>query len=249
MAQIAITSLSLPNLSQVHWVARALLLFSLVSGCLSVYYACEVRKIIGKFHQSGQVREWLVVDPTQKEWQGKDPKISYAALSIVSAPFKMVKFSIVTLLIGLAVYQGFIWTKSLDTVARDGDSRKVFIVYLVGAGLCMGIFGGTIVRKTFEKYLFRLRRTKLHHLSHGGDPNVVQSAVETGSIPQNNLPSLNQQNVANHNLGRCTDESQAAGMKEALQAAAHAHEQCAKANLQVALEYAKASASMHQRQV
>jgi hypothetical protein len=46
------------------------------------------------------------------------------------------------LLIALAIYFGFTWTRELDTNAGRNDSRNVFITYIVGltiAGLVYGV--------------------------------------------------------------------------------------------------------------
>jgi hypothetical protein len=32
------------------------------------------------------------------------------------------------------------WTKDLDKEADQGDSRKVFLVYAIGLGVCYGVF-------------------------------------------------------------------------------------------------------------
>ena len=249
MAQIAITSLSLPNLSQVHWIARAFLLFSLVSGLLSVFYACVLRRIIGKLYGPAQIRQWLTI-PTQQNQRESNPKVSFAALSTVSAPFKMVEYSVMFLLLALAVYQGLIWTKSLDTVAGTNDSRNVFIAYIVGTGYCLEFFISTFVLKTVETVIYRMRRTGRHlRQRSAAGRNHEQSGPELGTISDNDLPRQDRHYAADPYPGHDVDESQTTGLEAALQAAARAHEQCAKADLQVAQEYTKASTNLNARQL
>jgi hypothetical protein len=59
MTQVALTSLSLPSLSQTHWVARAFFVISLISGALSVYYAVMSQKIVGSLFDADEIRAWL----------------------------------------------------------------------------------------------------------------------------------------------------------------------------------------------
>ena len=59
MAQIAITALSLPYLSQTHWVSRAFFVVSLVSGLLSVYYSIFMQRTIGSLYLASDMRDWL----------------------------------------------------------------------------------------------------------------------------------------------------------------------------------------------
>ena len=249
MAQIAITSLSLPRLSQAHWVARAFLLFALVSGLLSVFFACVLRRIIGRLYGPAQIRQWLTVS-TKKEQRAVEPDASFAAFSIVSAPFQMVEYSIFSLLIALAVYQGFVWTRPLDTDAGETDSRNVFITYITGTGHYIEFFAVTFLLKTVETVIDRLRRRSRNHDSRSGeDFNNGPAVVEMGAVSHNNTLRPSPQQPSGSYPRHHPGETQTAGLKAALQAAAHAHEQCAKADLQVALEYTKASAGLPPRQV
>ena len=59
MAQIAVTTLSLSNLSRAHWVARGLLVFSLTSALVAVYYATTQQRTMGRLLTAKQVRSWI----------------------------------------------------------------------------------------------------------------------------------------------------------------------------------------------
>lgn len=59
IAQVAITALSLPFLSETHWVARAFWIASLISGSLSVYFACLLQRTVGVLYRAEDVRDWL----------------------------------------------------------------------------------------------------------------------------------------------------------------------------------------------
>lgn len=66
MAQIAVTAVSLPSLSQTHWIARAFFLISLLSGCLSVVYACIIQRVLSRFRNPADVRKWMRRPPTSQ---------------------------------------------------------------------------------------------------------------------------------------------------------------------------------------
>lgn len=59
MAQIAITALSLSNLSQTHWVARGFFAFSLTSSLCAVVYAATQHIIMSHLLTAKQVRTWI----------------------------------------------------------------------------------------------------------------------------------------------------------------------------------------------
>lgn len=120
IAQVALTALSLSSLSLAHWTARAFLLFATVAGCLSVYYACTLSRDIGKCYQPELVRDWLSTtgpNPTTitdtEVTEKKERNASLAGIFILSAPYTMMSYSIMAFIIGLAIYQGFVWTRAL----------------------------------------------------------------------------------------------------------------------------------------
>ncbi|OCL07308.1 hypothetical protein AOQ84DRAFT_377815 [Glonium stellatum] len=59
IAQVAITALSLPFLSETHWAARAFWMASLISGALSVYFACLLQRTVGVLYRAEDIRNWL----------------------------------------------------------------------------------------------------------------------------------------------------------------------------------------------
>ena len=67
---------------------------------------------------------------------------SAACVITISAPQMLLSSSLAMLLIALAIYFGFTWTRKLDTNAGLNDSRNIFITYIVGltiAGLVYGV--------------------------------------------------------------------------------------------------------------
>ena len=223
------TGLSLPSLSSTHWVARACLLFAVTSGCLTVYYCCVLQRTIGKLYQPQLIKDWLSLPPEKGQNPDVNPtrKASLAAVFILSAPFNMVKASIFSLLISLAVYQGFTWTRGLDTSAGYDDSRNIFITFMVGTGVCFYFFSFTFLSKTIEDLL-------------RSGPGRILNASSYGEEPQSRRYFIDDSMHQRHNKDR---PSAAQGLHAALEAAAKAHVQCAEAERRVADEYLRASQS------
>ncbi|KAK0514583.1 hypothetical protein JMJ35_003200 [Cladonia borealis] len=222
IAQVAITGLSLPSLSSVHWLARAFLLLSLISGCLSVYYACVLQRIVGKLYRPSHIRNWLRLPPPSGKGETDDRKASLMAILIISAPFTMVKVSIFSFLIGLTIYQGYTWTRALDSSAGIGASRDIFITLVVGLGFCIIFFIIAFAAKDIET-LMRTGRTKLDEEEEvkGLQPNVdTPLQVIQGSS------SRHHQNGDRPVSPRT--------LAAALDAAAKAHAECAEADRLVA---------------
>ncbi|CAN9365901.1 unnamed protein product [Alternaria alternata] len=122
VAQIAITALSLTDLSNTHWVARASFTFSLVSAIMAVYYA------------TNQDDATLLHTSTSTI-----PAFSCFRVT-VSAPNMLLSASLNAFLVGLGVYFGYVWTRNLDESAGSSASRAVFIVYVIGLALCYVIY-------------------------------------------------------------------------------------------------------------
>ena len=72
----------------------------------------------------------------------------------------MVKVSIFSFLIGLTIYQGYTWTRALDSDAGTGASRNVYITLMAGLGFCIIFFIIAFAAKNIET-LMRTGRTNL----------------------------------------------------------------------------------------
>ena len=234
---MAITGLSLPYLSQVHWVARASLLVAVTSGCLSVYYSCVLQRTIGRLCHPNLVRDWLSL-PRFKERTATRQEASLPATIILSAPFTMMEFSITTFLIGLAIYQGFVWTKGLDSQAGKQNSRSVFIFFTTGTGLCF-VYFDAFALKEFENLLLLRNRHKHHEKTELTPlPGGRRPMRSDGTLENSTTGHENSSPRPRHSADVATD-----GLAAALQAAAQAHLTCAEADRQVALQYAQAARS------
>jgi hypothetical protein len=67
VAQVAITALSLDNLNNVHWTAKAAFVASLVAGALSVFFACLLQQQISSLFGSDDVKDWLSKPAGERE--------------------------------------------------------------------------------------------------------------------------------------------------------------------------------------
>ena len=141
MAQIAITALSFDMLSRAHWIARSFFLASLVAGCISVYYAMHLIRVLGALISEDEIKSWLVA-PVHRIMPGHDDKRqpSLAAVLILDTPKSLIDISVFAFLIGLSIYVLFVWVNKIDTEAGKSDSLNVFIVYIVTLWLCVALY-------------------------------------------------------------------------------------------------------------
>lgn len=224
-----------------------------MAGCLSVYYACSLSRDIGKVYQPELIRDWLSAAPQggseeTRPGQKKEKKASISAIFILSAPYTMMSYAIFAFNLGLAIYQGFVWTKNLDTDAGKINSRNIFIAYIVSTGFCQLFFSFAGVIKTIEDLLLQDRfRTRLlgsvkntrdHVVRHRDGEAPPQSeedaSANNAAAPLESIQTASQsQNTA--------DPSSSSGIVAALGAAAKAHILSAEADRRVASEYAKLS--------
>ncbi|KAL8864133.1 MAG: hypothetical protein Q9198_010071 [Flavoplaca austrocitrina] len=168
------------------------------------------------------IKDWLSRPAQEPQDSGSTPGASLAAAFIISAPFNMMKASIRSFLIGLAIYEGFTWTRSLDTTAGPEDGRNVFITFMVGAGSCVIFYVYSFSSKRFEN--------KLPSWSELDHPLRVSNR-EAGHA----------RSAEQHQ-----DNGQApTSLSAAMKAAAQAHSQCAEAESRVALEYTRAFHTEH----
>ncbi|KAB2105012.1 hypothetical protein AG0111_0g7137 [Alternaria gaisen] len=156
VAQIAITALSLTDLSNTHWVARASFTFSLVSAIMAAYYATRLYRKLGRCLRANEIKAWI--HPTKTTLRYPESSVqqwlpSVASVLTVSAPNMLLSASLNTFLVGLGVYFGNVWTRNLDESAGSSASRAVFIVYIVGLALCYGIYALSSLIASDQSYV------------------------------------------------------------------------------------------------
>ena len=162
----------------------------------------------------------------------------------------MMSYAIIAFILGLAIYQGFVWTRNLDTDAGKTNSRNVFIAYIVSSGFGFVFFSFAGIIKFGEDLLLRRRSIKAkledsgqyERLQRDGEPSfkleTYPSApfAKAASAPSQSIHTISQPQGN-------PDESSSGGIAAALEAAAKAHILSAEADRQVAMEYAKVSKS------
>ncbi|MCJ1386329.1 hypothetical protein MMC17_009455 [Xylographa soralifera] len=260
IAQVAITALSLPFLSNTHWTARACFFIAVTSGCLTVYYACVLQRNVGKLYSAEQIKEWLMVPVPKTDTETGARAVqngSLAAVFILSAPFAMVKVSIFSFLIGLAIYQGFVFTKNLDNATAPGDSRDSFIALMVGTGLCGVFFLWTFSLKDIESTI----RSRSSRLNESSPHNVFDAVPENPEAEEEASPkkpsgttlqlssTIHLQKIGHErepaNEPQRVKNPQTQALASLLQAAAQAHAQCAEADRLVAAAFSNSSTAWH----
>lgn len=85
------------------------------------------------------IKAWLSLPRENEGNKTGATRAFLAAILIVSVQPTMMRTSIFAFLMGLFIYQGFTWTRALDTSAGRSGSRNVFIAFIVKTGTC-GLF-------------------------------------------------------------------------------------------------------------
>lgn len=160
------TALSLPNLNQTHWTARAFLISALVLGVLSVVAASYQQMTIGMLNKAVEIRLWLsdnfddaqevptsqVTELREYVLNGKFPlRSSLAAQQLIRLPFALLGWSVYSFLTGFGLYLGFAWTNNVDPNESKSDNRNVLIVFLVAALLSIVLFAAWSIMKASEQ--------------------------------------------------------------------------------------------------
>lgn len=65
---------------------------------------------------------------------------SISSVITISAPQILLSTSLLSLLLGLGMYFGFVWTRRLDVDAGIDGSRNLLIFYLTALTLCFGMY-------------------------------------------------------------------------------------------------------------
>jgi hypothetical protein len=150
IALIAIASMALPSASQVHWIARALWLFSLLSGLISVLYACNQQMTISRNLQWDDIWRWMndsrgkgdETDNNNHEQKDEDDfhVPDFFAVLLISGPRILLHHSLRAYITGLGVYLGFVWQDHLDTEAAPDDNRNIFIFFMISLAVCYTVY-------------------------------------------------------------------------------------------------------------
>lgn len=152
---------------------------------------------------------------------------------ILGAPFFMVRVSILSYLLGLAIYEGLLFAKNLDTDTTQTQSRDSFITLMVGTGVFFGFFFLVYATKDIESTLsyFYAIGGSASSVDHNQQGQVVP--LEDRQVAVDGLEG----NGGHSNRLSINRHGPSASLTKALQDAAEAHRRCAEADLRVANEF------------
>lgn len=185
----------------------------------------------------------MVPDPMQNSENGP-PRVQAASLPavfILSAPFEMVKVAIFSFLLGLAIYQGFVFTKDLDNDSASSDSRNNFIALMLGLGLIYVFF---LVTFSLKEIASTVRSVSFRETERLSTPMIDATPQESKneehpSIQMAPAELPHEREQINEQQG--TNSPQTHDLAALLEAAAQAHAQCAEADRRVALAFSGSS--------
>ncbi|KAL3468863.1 hypothetical protein BJX99DRAFT_265749 [Aspergillus californicus] len=195
VTSIAINSLGLESLSQTHWVARASWLFSLVSALLAVYYAGNPVWKIGRLQRNSRILTWIRNGDngiegilTRSKAQSDKQRLQLilrnlapapSSVLVITAPGLLLSSALISLLAGFGIYLYFMWARELDALAGRGDSRDIFIIYIVSLSICYGVYGiagiiqdketSATVRETIRETLLKILPSGQRQLPQTGE--------------------------------------------------------------------------------
>ena len=171
---------------------------------IAVYYASRQHRVMGRCLNSSQIKAWIENDEGALPWpasrelhstQRRKPAAS--SILTISGPIMMLSASLNSFLAGFGVYLGIMWTKGLDEDADPGDSHNVFLVYVIGLGVCYCIYAlsGSIYRSgSTDGYVLKelLRKANEHsgndtlesppRHSHREDDHVRMAPINTSAV-------------------------------------------------------------------
>lgn len=181
LAQIAITALSLDGVSELHWTVTATFLSSLIAGLLSVYYACIIQVRLSGMHSPGDVRQWLTARRRISSDVWYEFPSYYSALLLI-APGQLLNWSVSSLLVGIGVYYGLIFTENLGTLRGTNANLAVLLVYILFTAGAVATFVLPDVAKLLETMSSELDSEDDGHRSVPG-PNIrTRTDVELGML-------------------------------------------------------------------
>lgn len=187
MAQVAITAMSLEDMSSVHWIAKAAFVVSLAAGALSVFFACILQQRISSLFGLSDIKDWMIKpanlealkfanhildarpvrnanQPISEEepWQELENQItqivkesrwvqaSFNTALMIKVPALLLHWSVVAFLVGLGVYLGSFWDKSLGAAPSRGDSLGILVAYIIATAFGLLIFYVPTILKYLE---------------------------------------------------------------------------------------------------
>jgi hypothetical protein len=147
--------LGLSDFGAIHWTATAFAYTSLVSGLLSTFFSFYVQRILSDLHSPEDMREWLTssrmslvnrffffirqrLHDRQQNNAGEpankgDRFPSLAAAATLTAPGRLLFFSILTLFVALGIYLGSVYTAKLGALKGRNANLAVLLFFIIFA--------------------------------------------------------------------------------------------------------------------
>lgn len=164
------TALQLPSLLLSHWLAQALMVFSLVIGLFSVYAAAAQQRLVNNLATPVQMRAWLTTpirlyySPGKQgvppgETEATKMKVNTASVLTLTAPRTLLDHSIRFFITGLGIYLTCAVTNSdLYTnttlgvhLGNPNGSRNVVVIFSFSVVLGISLLISPSSSKNFQK--------------------------------------------------------------------------------------------------
>lgn len=75
-----------------------------------------------------------------------------ALVITISAPQMLLSTGLISLVLGIGIYLGFVWTQDLDIEYGRNGSRYVWIVYLIGTLVCVIVYSTSWLISSHDKF-------------------------------------------------------------------------------------------------
>jgi hypothetical protein len=163
-------ALQLPSLLLSHWLAQALMVFSLVIGLFSVYAACNQQRLVTNLATPLQMRAWLSSQNYAGRGSGKQTassgigetmpmRANTASVLTITAPRTLLDHSIRFFITGLGVYLMCAYTsKDIYTnptlgvhLGNPNGNRNVLVIFSVSVALGVTLLISPSSSKNFQR--------------------------------------------------------------------------------------------------
>jgi hypothetical protein len=123
----------------VHWLCHAFWTFSVLSAFLSAAFAGKHTRYLNNVLLEDDRDPWLLKRWFQNGTQYDKAQPLLSIVLLLSGTKMFFDSAVISYIIGLGIYLGFVWQQSLDEDTSQDDSRNIFIVFLISAffGFCI----------------------------------------------------------------------------------------------------------------
>jgi len=239
IAQLGMTTLHLSGLDSVHWTAPGFVIASLLFGLLSLLVTCWQQQNLGMLNEPHGVRLWLSngrytssgknyqpgrEEALMQEDSESKPKLqaSVAALVVLRMPNAFLTYGVVCFLTGMGLYLGFSYKHDLQNTPGRNNNEAVMVLFLVVAAVGI-VEAGLATGWKFSESNYTDRvidDSNGRPNGHGKNSNGNSGRGEDSEGADERSPLLSKAGKS---------DGSKADIRDALQAMAKAHDECAKA--------------------